>query len=414
MGELIANPHVSELHPVKEARVPVVKLKWGDIDMDMLFARVGLAQIPETLDLTSDTILRSMDEQSVLSLNGCRVAESILLLIPDVDNFRLALRFIKAWAKRREIYSNVLGYFAGVSLAILMARVCQLYPNALPNVLVTRFFRVYENWAWPKPVILGHTQEKSKGLNFHVWNPKTHYKDAQHLLPVITPVFPAMNSMAYTSNSTYRAMRAEIKRGDALATSLAVNRSVGMSQDGWKELIEPSSLFLDYKHFLCLDVASATVADHVIWFSLVESRLRALIVALQKMPDVSHVRVCPTHVDSKGAAPYLVRSSVYLALVFDMTAIKGRSGPKEVDLTSQKETFVNLVKRDQEFSEKSMFILLRHIRREDLPDAVFPREHLSSRPRKTGKRKRGEELAPLDAVALGETLQVLEEVPRIM
>ena len=88
------------------------------------------------------------------------MTDAILRLVPDVDNFKLALRFIKTWAKSidseshlaflltpfslpdRQIYSNVLGYFAGVSLALLMARVCQLYPNALPNVLVTRFFRV--------------------------------------------------------------------------------------------------------------------------------------------------------------------------------------------------------------------------------------------------------------------------------
>jgi len=142
VGELIANPFVTELHPVKEARVPVVKLKWDGIDMDVLFARLSLSHIPPSLDLTSDTLLRNMDEQSVLSLNGCRVAEAILRLVPDPHNFRLALRFIKAWAKRRQLYSNVLGCFAGVSLALLLARVNQLYPNALANTLVTRFFRV--------------------------------------------------------------------------------------------------------------------------------------------------------------------------------------------------------------------------------------------------------------------------------
>ena len=40
-----------------------------------------------------------------------------------------------------------------------------------------------------------------------VWNPKTNYKDAAHILPVITPAFPAINSMAYTSDSTLRAIK---------------------------------------------------------------------------------------------------------------------------------------------------------------------------------------------------------------
>jgi hypothetical protein len=107
VGELIAHPSVSELHPVKEARVPVVKLKWSGIDMDVLFARLALAHVPETLTLTDDSLLRNMDEQSVLSLNGCRVAESILALVPDVDNFRLALRYQGLGQAARDLLQRV-------------------------------------------------------------------------------------------------------------------------------------------------------------------------------------------------------------------------------------------------------------------------------------------------------------------
>lgn len=70
----------------------------------------------------------------------------------------------------RGIYGNVLGFLGGVSWALLVARICQLYPNAAPSTLVSRFFRVYEQWKWPNPVLLNTIADGNLGLK--VWNPK--------------------------------------------------------------------------------------------------------------------------------------------------------------------------------------------------------------------------------------------------
>ncbi|KAM9293849.1 poly(A) polymerase type 3 [Gastrophryne carolinensis] len=137
---------VKDLRAVEEAFVPVIKLCFDGIEIDILFARLALQKIPEDLDLRDDSLLKNLDIRCIRSLNGCRVTDEILHLVPNVDNFRLTLRAIKLWAKRHNIYSNILGFLGGVSWAMLVARTCQLYPNAIASTLVHKFFLVFSKW----------------------------------------------------------------------------------------------------------------------------------------------------------------------------------------------------------------------------------------------------------------------------
>nr|XP_048711154.1 poly(A) polymerase alpha isoform X3 [Caretta caretta] len=137
---------VKDLRAVEEAFVPVIKLCFDGIEIDILFARLALQTIPEDLDLRDDSLLKNLDIRCIRSLNGCRVTDEILHLVPNIDNFRLTLRAIKLWAKRHNIYSNILGFLGGVSWAMLVARTCQLYPNAIASTLVHKFFLVFSKW----------------------------------------------------------------------------------------------------------------------------------------------------------------------------------------------------------------------------------------------------------------------------
>ena len=122
--------------------------------IDMTFARLALRSVTDATNIDDDNVLRNLDARCVRSLNGCRVTDEILRLVPAVDSFRLTLRAVKLWAKRHGIYSNTLGFLGGVSWAMLVARTCQLYPNAAPAKLINKFFFVFSSWDWPMPVLL--------------------------------------------------------------------------------------------------------------------------------------------------------------------------------------------------------------------------------------------------------------------
>lgn len=62
-----------------KARVPVIKLVFSGVHIDLLFARTAKESLdPNLTDLSDDYILRKCDQASILSLNGRRVTDMIL------------------------------------------------------------------------------------------------------------------------------------------------------------------------------------------------------------------------------------------------------------------------------------------------------------------------------------------------
>ena len=170
---------VSELAAVPEAFVPLIKTKFMGISIDFLFARLAVPRIDDSLDLKDDNLLKNLDEREVRSLGGSRVTDEILHLVPNVHVFRLALRCIKLWASRRAIYANVMGFLGGVAWAMLVARICQLYPNESAGPIVSRFFIIMLQWKWPQPVLLKNIEDGP--LPIRVWNPRLYPTDRLHL-----------------------------------------------------------------------------------------------------------------------------------------------------------------------------------------------------------------------------------------
>ncbi|KRX40528.1 Poly(A) polymerase gamma [Trichinella murrelli] len=337
---LKSQSEVSECRPIEEAFVPVIKLKFDGIELDMVFARLALKEVPENQKLDDDELLRNLDVKCIRSLNGCRVTDEILNLVPNKETFRLTLRAIKFWAKRKKgVYSNVVGFLGGVSWAMLVARTCQLYPRAAPNVLVNKFFMIFSKWEWPKPVLLKNsiTAQNHGYIGFQelIWDPRVKQSDRYHLMPIITPAFPQQNSTFNVSSTTRSILQKFLHEGFLVSTEVICK---GLS---WPKLFEPSNFFVKYKHYIVISCFAATRADLITWSGLVESKMRYLIGQFEHNTGVLLAHVNPEQFSPLEEHGDGVESFWVVGLEMNKEGI----GAKNIDLTSDIQSFVDSIMR---------------------------------------------------------------------
>lgn len=187
------------------------------------------------------------------------------------------------------VYSNSLGYFGGVSWAMLVARTCQLYPNAAAATLVHKFFLVFSRWKWPQPVLL--KQPDTVNLGFAVWDPRINIQDRYHIMPIITPAYPQQNSTFNVSSSTSKVIQSEFQEG------MEITDEIMLGNAGWDKLFQTPNFFLKYRHFIVLLVSSATADDHLEWCGLIESKIRILIGNLERNQHINLAHVNPKNFD---------------------------------------------------------------------------------------------------------------------
>ncbi|XP_058790220.1 poly(A) polymerase type 3 [Phymastichus coffea] len=370
--DLLKEQHeVTELRAVEEAFVPVIKMNFDGIEIDMLFAKLALKEVPDSMDLRDDMLLKNLDQKCVRSLNGCRVTDEILRLVPNIENFRLALRAIKLWAKKNGIYSNVLGYLGGVSWAMLVARTCQLYPNAVAATLIEKFFLVFSQWKWPQPVLL--KSPENVNLGFPVWDPRINVADRYHLMPIITPAYPQQNSTFNVSVSTRTVMQ------EAFEVGLAVTEEIIMGKASWDKLFEPPNFFGKYRHYIIVMASSCSSEDQLKWCGLVESKIRTLVGCLERNPLITLA-----HINPECFPPLSPEAGKHISMWFiGLTFKKGEN--LNIDLTYDIRNFVDTIERHAEqinIFRNGMAIEVKHVKRRDLSNYVAS-SYLVKRERKT-------------------------------
>lgn len=392
---------MSAITAVPDAYVPVIKCVYCGIDLDLVCAVMTGTPVNDSLNLFNDQVLKFADEKTALSLNGCRVTDTILSKVPNIPNFRNVLRFIKLWAKRRGIYSNVLGYLGGVSWAILVAYVCKLYPNLPPNQLLGKFFKLYSIWTWPTPILLCELSESPLKLGLPCWN----QNNGRDLLPIITPAYPYQNSTHNVSQSTLSVLRAEWKRGHEIISTIAASSTSTTTTaaadfaSGLNDLIAESEFFQKYKHYLSVSVEAENAKDLDEWKGFVESKLRQLLTRLARCEYVSSVVVhphiiTPTEQQEQDQHPH--KRCFFFGMVFSFPETM-TSDKKVVNLEFAVQYFTDLVcGGSQQLQKPGMTIGLQYVSSKHLKDFGISR--------RTTKKQRRRQRTPEKTAAAADEL----------
>nr|XP_019013940.1 poly(A) polymerase [Kwoniella pini CBS 10737]OCF52721.1 poly(A) polymerase [Kwoniella pini CBS 10737] len=428
---LRAWPAVTEISAVPSAFVPVMKTVISGVEVDLLFARVNLAEAGDKLDIEKDEILRGVDDASQRSLNGPRVTDMILNLVPDVATFRTALRTIRLWAKRRGIYSNVLGFPGGVAWALLTARICQLYPTAAPATIVGKFFPIYYQWGWPQPVILKKIETGPSNMQHSVWNPKLDRRDMAHRMPVITPAYPSMCSTHNITASTMSIIKKEMLRAMQITDEIIKNPG-----STWISLFERADFFSMYKTYVHV-VASASTSEGIKdWSGMVESRIRTLVQDLENTDNIilahpqvggiSNVFYClseeeqavasqgevppelmnrkETDIEGKEGARKIWTKNFFIGLEIEKKP--NGQGSRVLNLFYPSKRFCAACQGWEKYNEMEMSVILRPAKRSDLPPYCFP----DGQPKSKKKTKRGQQNGTND-IGLGDASEEHSQGP---
>jgi poly(A) polymerase len=374
------------------AYTPVIKFQMDGVKIDLIFARINNSQWladhaiktapklndeiedPSSRDEITevevdDTLLIGLDEASIRSINGVRVAQYLLSTIEtnptQLENFRLTLRAIKEWARVHGLYSNVLGFLGGVNWAILVCWISQKNPEAKPPELLRAFFKRFSTWNWPTPVRIAKKHTSSIRHDLTVWDPINNFRDAKHLMPIITPCFPSMNSSYNVGEPQLRRLNEEFARANKLCNDVCFGKKT------WDVLFEGSSFFTQHATYLQVDITSTNEDDFRAWFGLCEARIRLLIVGLES--PAYGVRAYPF-------AKFFQRrpddnESLYIASFF--IALRFADGAQQVDLGPLAMDFLQIVNSwDKRLS--TMDLVMNVVTQKNLPSFVFEDDDESS------------------------------------
>lgn len=190
-----------------------------------------------------------------------------------------------------------------------------------------------------------------------IWDPNENYRDAKHLLPIITPCYPQMNSSYNVGEPQMRRLQDELWRASKLCDDVVLGRRA------WDVLFEGNDFFTQHANYLQVNIISSDEDEFRSWFGLCESRMRVLIAGLES--PVAGVRAYPFakffHRREEGGGDYI--ASFFVALRFAHSA-------RKVDLAPLVADYLQMINA-WEGRGPGMDLTIHLVLKKNLPSFVF-------------------------------------------
>ena len=193
-----------------------------------------------------------------------------------------------------------------------------------------------------------------------VWNPKTNPRDRDHIMPIVTPCYPSMNSSYNVGQPQLRRLKQEFVLADQLIAGIE------KGEREWDELFVGKGFFRQHMHFLKIDILAATEDSFRAWFGFCESRLRILVAAMESKDlgtECHPFAKCFRRVDEDDNGKVSHIASFFVALRF-------ADGVEDVDLKPNAEEFLYKI-NSWEGRQEDMDLMIDCLVQSELPSYVF-------------------------------------------
>jgi len=310
-------------------------------------------------------------------LNGTRDTDMLLEVVPDPETYRVGLRLLRFWAKERGLYGNKVGFPGGFAWSVMLARVCQMFPEDGAAKIMKNFFKTLRDRTWEptKPLCLVEVKKQEAvfgtkiGPAFEVWGDQPLTEEG-NLMPVITPAFPSMNSTFNVTKSTRQMMIDEFDRGYRLLTSAPV------TEESWYKLCERTNFLSRFRHYYRVDIFAQTEELFSLWKGLVEARLRFISNEVEKLcPGMLAQPLLESfHPDDaaqmfQSACPTLPVPEFSAAYFLGIKRIDARKSYTLAELRDCGQKFLRVIKWEESLRE-GKFVIFNIVTRENIPQNV--------------------------------------------